>query len=1084
MTLRTKILPAPVASAALPRAALQGRLDDALHRRLTTVVAGAGFGKSTLLAAWAQRHAVAWYTLGTEDAALSTLGPGLVDALRLRVPDLPVDLAATPGSARGPDASADEGARADAFAAALSEALQERLRRPLALVLDDLHALAPGGAAMRAIEALCRQSPEALHVVLASRTEPAFSIDRLRGQGQVLEMGGADLAFDADEVRAVLAAELDGDARELGNTLHTVTEGWPAAVRLACEAMRALEPGQRGAAVERLRRPGGALFGYLAREVLAQEAPGVRELVRVAAPLERVHPELCAALGVEGAPDALGSLARRGLFAESDPEGWFAPTGLMRDVALASLPLADDDLRELHARAARWYAAHGEPALALRSLRAIGDDAATARLLADHGAALLREGSVEAVVEAGDATPAAQRDAALERLLGEAHQLRGDWDEALACLGRAAGPAGTIDPGLAWRIGLIHHLRGHLDEALEAYRRGHDAPEPSGDEALLYAWHASAHWLRGDADASRALATRAYEVAVASGEDRALAAAHTVLAMLAALEGDRASNDAHYLRALDHAERAGDVLQIIRIRVNRGSRNLEEGAYEAAIVELDLAIRLADLGGFGAFRALALTNRGESRLRLGHLEEAIADLDAARLIYQRLGSDDVAYPLGILGDVYRERGDAALARAAYEEAARRGDAMGDLQALIPALAGLARVLATDDPEQASVLAQRAAGYGAGMGEAAALLAVGHVALAASDRAGAARAAAQAGAAARGRRDRARMAEALELEGVAAVTERARHAAIEQAVAIWHELGNPLGEARAQLALALAQPGDRGAAAAREAAARLRELGARPQMAAGDPAPAAPVAIEALGRFRVLRDGAPVPLSAWRSRKARDLLKILVARHGRPVSRDALIEALWPGEDPTRCANRLSVALSTLRAVLDAQRRFEADHFVLSSAGAVSLDLDHVAVDLEAFLREAAAGLALHHEGAAAPAYARLSAAEAAYAGDLLEEDLYEEWAVAAREQARDMYVRVARCLAADAHAAGDHDGAVRLLLRVLERDAYDEEAHLALVLALVDAGRHGEARRAFGVYRGRMDEVGVEPASFPASTPV
>ena len=94
----------------------------------------------------------------------------------------------------------------------------------------------------------------------------------------------------------------------------------------------------------------------------------------------------------------------------------------------------------------------------------------------------------------------------------------------------------------------------------------------------------------------------------------------------------------------------------------------------------------------------------------------------------------------ILGDVYRERGDAALARAAYEEAARRGDAMGDLQALVPALAGLARVLAGDDPEQASALAQRAAGYGAGMGEAAALLAVGHVALAAGDREGASQAA--------------------------------------------------------------------------------------------------------------------------------------------------------------------------------------------------------------------------------------------------------------------------------------------------------------------------------------------------------
>ena len=121
----------------------------------------------------------------------------------------------------------------------------------------------------------------------------------------------------------------------------------------------------------------------------------------------------------------------------------------------------------------------------------------------------------------------------------------------------------------------------------------------------------------------------------------------------------------------------------------------------------------------------------------------------------------------ILGDVYRERGDAALARAAYEEAARRGDAMGDLQALVPSLAGLARVLAGDDPEQAGALARRAADYGAGMGEAAALLAVGYVALAAGDRGAAAQAAAQAGAAARGRRDRARMAEALELEGLAA-----------------------------------------------------------------------------------------------------------------------------------------------------------------------------------------------------------------------------------------------------------------------------------------------------------------------------
>ena len=264
MTLRSKILPPAVPPSALARDGLHARLDEATRRRLTSVVAGAGFAKSTLLAGWAQRHEVAWYTLDAQDAALSRLGAGVVDALRLHIPDLPADLAAGPGMARGPDAGADARARADAFAAALCEALQERLRRPVGLVLDDLHELAADGAAMRVVEALCRQAPASLYLVLASRAEVPFSIDRLRGQGQVLELGSAELAFAADEVRALLEAELDGDARELGATLHAITGGWPAAVRLACEAMRMLPPGERDAAVGRLRRPGGALFAYLA----------------------------------------------------------------------------------------------------------------------------------------------------------------------------------------------------------------------------------------------------------------------------------------------------------------------------------------------------------------------------------------------------------------------------------------------------------------------------------------------------------------------------------------------------------------------------------------------------------------------------------------------------------------------------------------------------------------------------------------------------------------------------------------------------------------------------------------------------
>jgi DNA-binding SARP family transcriptional activator len=57
---------------------------------------------------------------------------------------------------------------------------------------------------------------------------------------------------------------------------------------------------------------------------------------------------------------------------------------------------------------------------------------------------------------------------------------------------------------------------------------------------------------------------------------------------------------------------------------------------------------------------------------------------------------------------------------------------------------------------------------------------------------------------------------------------------------------------------------------------------------------------------------------------------------------------------------------------------------------------------------------------------------------------------------------------------------VRLYLRILDHDPYDEDAHLGLVDVLAVAGRHGEARRRYGVYTARMEELDLEAASYPA----
>jgi ATP/maltotriose-dependent transcriptional regulator MalT/DNA-binding SARP family transcriptional activator len=1081
-TLASKLVPPAAPRSLVPRPRLEERLRDGLERRLTTVVAGAGFGKSTLLASWVGEVNSAWYCVTAEDASLATLARGVVDALRLRVPGIPAELAAVLSGSRGPDAELDEAGRAQAFVAALAQSLQEQLSRDLVLVLDDVHELGDARGAATLVEALCRQAPPTLHLLLASRSEPPFPIGRLRGQGQVVELGGSDLSFTPDETAELVAHIAGASTAAHAAALWSATGGWPAALRLAVEALRELPPERWEEALAGVRRPGGSLYAYLAEEVFGREPEEVRELVRRLAPLERFTTELCDELGILRAAETLGSLARRGLFVERHGHGvgWFSLNALVRDFASASFPLAPDELRALQVRAASWLERHGHVAEALRLLDAAEDTASIRRLLVERGPALLDGGAVDAVAHATELVPEGERDVDLELLAGRAKQVLGDWEGALRSYERAGRDSGRLPAALAWRMGLIHHFRGRLDEALAVYQDAVVEGAEPRDEALLLAWRASALWLRGDAEACRVDAERAHAVAAEADDPQGLAAAHTVLAMLAALEGDRGANDAHYLRALDYAQDAGDVLQVIRVRTNSGSRHLEEGAYEEAIAELDIALQLADVAGFTSFRALALTNRGEARSHLGRLEEAIADLTESRRLYERLGSRMVSYPLEKLGEVYRERGDLALARAAYEEALAQSEQSGDVQGLVPALAGLARVIAVDEPETAAELAARAVSAGPGMDHVEALLARGWVALARGDREAAARDGTEAAAAARSRRDPAGLAESLELLALAAPDPRSEVERLEEAAALWRDVRNPLGTNRVALALALLRSDDAAAAAADE---RLRELGARgyrAQLARLLTAEeAARVAVQTLGRFRVMVDGAALPLAAWQSRKARDLLKILVARRGRPVPREALMEALWPGEDPGRLANRLSVALSTLRAVLDPQKQLDPERFVGADRGAVWLDRDHVAVDVERFLADATAGLICRR--AAVPDGGRLARAESAYAGDFLEEDAYEDWAIPLREEARAVYIDIARALAEDAAAAGDVDGAVRHFLRVLEKDPYDERAHLALVAALAGSGRHGEARRSFRAYCARMEEIGVESAAFPVA---
>lgn len=810
------------------------------------------------------------------------------------------------------------------------------------------------------------------------------------------------------------------------------------------------------------------------------------------APLERFTAGLCESMGLVKPGRTIALLERRGLLvrAEVSDDGWVELHGLVRDFARKHWPLARHELTRMLSRSGAWLETHGYRGDALRHFTAAKDVDSIVRMLSRETVRRFRAVSSAEVLAAGALLPPERREPAIEELLGWAHYALGDMTSAMDCYMRARDVDCRLSPRLAILMGLVHYPHGDLHEAIHLYQAARFSDPPGADEALVLAFWSNAHSLLGETEQAREVANRAVDAASASGDAEALAHAYHALGLAAGMAGDRRAAAAHYRRELQVAVPAGDALQITRAHNNLAEGLLEDGQCGEALAEVEAGLPVAEREGIVDLVPMMLSNRGRALLGLGQLEAAVSDFRSALALFESRNSDFAAEALAGLGDVYRERGDLTVARANYERAVTLAERTGNVRQLRPALAGLARTLVGDDPEEAARTAGRAVALGHGSEYPLALMAFGWVALALNKRRDAREASYEAAELARAEDNRALLAESLELGALSASEPDGETDSLLEAAAIWRELENPIGAARAELAAARLQQGSEAHGAADRARRRLEAVGVRVNGAAAGLLAAVPtgnetaVAIRTLGGFQLLREGTPLQLSQWRSKKARDLLKLLLARRGRPAPRELLMESLWPGQDPVELAGRFSVLLSTLRSLFDPGKRFDQQHYLAADKESVGLKLERLAVDVESFLSEAEAGLRAASEGRWHEAEERLEFAESIYTGDFLDEDRYQDWTVPLREEARATYVKVARELAERSLERGDYDGAARYLLRLLERDPHDESAHLRLVSTLLAARRHGDARRRYRTYVERMRELELEPAPFPAPTVV
>lgn len=935
--------------------------------------------------------------------------------------------------------------------------LARLLREPdsTSIVVDDLPPVTP-----TALRKAIASRPLGVAVAVATR----YAVDLADRHEYV---GPGQLALDEDATAELLAREFGVPDPDLADVVHQATGGWPALIRLAAPHLATVDPTGTDLApvLEKAVGP------YLEREVLGALPPAALELLRDVAGLAPVTGPLGTALGHPDADRLLAALERTGLLRPG-------ADGLQVVPVVGAVVRAAGRARRRGrstAAAARWYAVHGPVVAAVRAHADLDGNGAAA-LVDRHGDELLAAGHAALVVRVLRARPRDDLDRRALLLLGDGLRVSGEVMSAGEAYAVAARD--RWDAGLAWRTGLVHYLRGDSWAALEAFDRklSGDTWSSAADSALVLAWGAAALLQVGEADEAVDRARAAVAAAVSAGDDTALATAYVTLALCLSVPGGSTEGDELLAQALVVVGRLGDVVLRARILISQTFRLLREARYAEAADTARRASQCARDAGHTNLRLVALCNEGDALAMTGRFDAAVRQYERAISLGRRMGSRrSAAAQLG-LGEVYRRRGWSEQARTAYETAVRLAEEAGNNQVLVCGLAGLALALGAGDLKAAEHAADRAVELATPGVLATALVARGSVAAHAVDAGSVGELAEQAIVAARAEGDRASLAFALELRAAVHPDGARVHAALREALAIWTDAGAEVEAARIACLigdLRSASTDDR--LAALIAAETLAAVGAvRPVAPAVDRAGTA-VAIRVFGRFEVLLDGVAVPAGQWQSRKARDLLRILVARRGRPVSRDELSELLWPDDRPDRTGHRLSVLLSIVRGVFDPCRALAVDHYLVADQSSVVLNVHRIDIDVESFLAEVSHGRGLRERGADTQAYTLLAAAEARYRADVFEDEPYADWALPLREQARAAYVHALRLLASTAGALGDPAAATAYLLRLLTLDPYDEGAYAALVRTHSNAGQHGEAQRAYRRYRKAMTDIGVRP---------
>jgi LuxR family maltose regulon positive regulatory protein len=374
---QTRFQPPSAGNEHVRRRGLLALLQRSGLRRLTTIVAPAGYGKTSLAAQWyemfkSQNAQAVWIPLDPEDGDQSRFLLALLESLQKLLPD----------ERKGSDANSMP-------VASLLSALVTRLRRirePIVLFLDDYHFAQNDATESLMAKLLAASDLGHVKFVLISRSPPRFPTSALRLNSELKQIGVADLSFSDMEAQEFFGSRAKKLTSEQISELNQRTEGWAVALQM----VRVLvNDNMDGSAILSSFDGSNAEMGrYLSEQVFSSLPEDIRHFLTESAALPAVSRALIGAVSGQG--NAVALFNRLGDYALPiavlDGQGtWIRYHPVFNSYLKEEAERLGIDTREILRKAAHWFEAGGDCDAAVRHALLASDATLAAQIIERAG---------------------------------------------------------------------------------------------------------------------------------------------------------------------------------------------------------------------------------------------------------------------------------------------------------------------------------------------------------------------------------------------------------------------------------------------------------------------------------------------------------------------------------------------------------------------------------------------------------------------------------------------------------------------------------------------------------------------------